>query len=392
MLGQESLGIGCDFFNGVLPPLEVSRCQVDEAVNQCQVDEVARIEMPSVEEYESRRPFDYIELRREYIADVDPNGTDNLQLYDPKLLQNLLAASKNQPADVRTILLKNLNSVEQLGPMRKLAIMPAGRVFEHVRHNFPNFAQVIDIIQRQVALSALGNIRSLELPPIFMFGPTGVGKTEFVKTVANALKTHSFEIHFSGLSAGFAIGGSDLSWSNGRPGQIFNELALGHVANPICLLDEIDKIAGSQRFSPAGHLYTLLESSTAKTFKDEAIPLPLDASRIQWFATANYPEWIEPALLSRFTQVEIQPPTREQSRVIIQNIYRSILDGAPWGKYFSTTVQDDVLDKIGSFPPRSLRRLLRDALGNAALARRDVLAVEDVRLERIKDAKVMGFY
>jgi len=393
MLGHENLRAVYASFNGMSFPLEVaSEGQVDDAVSQCQVDEFARAAVAPTDECESRRPLDYIELRRECKTDVEENGADNFQLYDPDVLQNLLAGAKNQPCDAKTILLKNLMAVEKLGPTRELAIVPTGHVFEEVRRNFPNFIQVMNIIERQVALSALGKIRSLELPPILMSGPPGVGKTEFVKTIAKVLKTYFFEINFSGLSAGFAIGGSDLSWGNGRPGQIFNELGLGTIGNPVCLLDEVDKIAGSERYNPAGHLYSLLESSTAKTFKDEAIPLPLDASRIQWFATANYPEWIEPALLSRFAHIEIQAPTQEQARVIVQNIYRNILACEPWGKYFSPTVQIDVLDEIDSFPPRALRRLLRDALGNAALAKRDVLVVDDVRLKKMRGAKVMGFY
>ena len=81
--------------------------------------------------------------------------------------------------------------------------------------------------------------------------------------------------------------GASAQWQNARPGKIAQALIEGEYANPVVVLDEIDKSGGDHRYDPMGALYTLLERDTAASFKDEFIDVDMDASHILWIATAN---------------------------------------------------------------------------------------------------------
>jgi len=317
-----------------------------------------------------------------------------LQLYNPVDFENMRDQVHLQPSDVRVILQRNLDQLGSLGPDRKFASAPDVKALNNLRACFPNFSEVIDTVARRAALARLAGNSIAQWPPMLLLGEPGIGKTAFVKALAETVKTHFFEIRMNSLSAGFAIGGSDMSWANGRPGLLFNEIALKDIINPVCLLDEIDKVPSGMSHDPRGHLYTLLERDTAKRFKDEAISIPMDLSHIIWIATANNAAEIELPLLSRFTVFTIPPPTRLQARDIAKNIYCSLLEHEEWGKFFSKTLSDDTLDEIASASPREVRKLLFDALGSAAGDNRNELLVSDFDRRRAKSVRSqsIGFF
>lgn len=288
------------------------------------------------------------------------------QIFEPSELEEVKARLNLQPSDIKQVLQRNLTKLQELGPNRRCAPAPTLSALRKLEERFPNFSQVTDKLAREVALARLSMNPIASSQPILLLGDPGIGKTAFAKALAMTFETHFFEIRMNSLTAGFAVGGHDLSWANGRPGILFNEVALKEFINPVGLLDEIDKVSGDLKYDPIGHFYTLLESDTARRFRDEAIPLDLDMSYITWIATANNIDELEPALLSRFSVFEISPPTPLQSRTIVRNIYRSLLDEANWGWHFSSEISDEVLSTVSGAPPREVRKLLLDALGNAA--------------------------
>ena len=91
----------------------------------------------------------------------------------------------------------------------------------------------------------------------------------------------------SSLTAGWVLTGASAQWHNARPGKVAQTLIEGEYANPVVVLDEVDKSGGDHRYDPMGALYSLLERDTAASFKDEFIDVDMDASHILWIATAN---------------------------------------------------------------------------------------------------------
>jgi len=169
---------------------------------------------------------------------------------------------------------------------------------DQLEYDFPNFHEVVRFIRHQLALSAISN-SVFKLPPFLLIGDAGVGKTEFVLTLAGILKTKFELIDVSNSQTGSALSGSENFWGNTKPGMLFNTLVFSDVANPIILLDEIDKVSVVSAHKPLAALHSLLEPRQASQFQDLSVPeLKIDASHVVWIATANTLEPIENQLLT----------------------------------------------------------------------------------------------
>ena len=150
----------------------------------------------------------------------------------------------------------------------------------------PNFWRVIDDLRKYLALAIAGN-EAVQFTPILLLGEPGLGKTYFAKKLAHALGTGFEFVSMSSLTAGWVLTGASAQWHNARPGKVAQTLVEGDYANPVVVLDEVDKAGGDHRYDPMGALYGLLEPDTALHFKDEFIDVDMDASHILWVATAN---------------------------------------------------------------------------------------------------------
>lgn len=239
----------------------------------------------------------------------------------------------------------------------------------------PNFREVVDDLRKSLALAVAGN-EAVQFLPLLLLGEPGLGKTYFAKRLAQALATGFEFVSMSSLTAGWVLTGASAQWHNARPGKIAETLIEGEYANPVVVLDEVDKAGGDARYDPMGALYGLLERDTAAHFKDEFIDVDIDASHILWIATANDDGAIPEPIRNRMNVYEIDRPDADGSRKIALAVYREILDAHRWA--FPREPGENVLEKLAAIPPRDMRRLLLDAFGTAKLAGRDHLVPEDV--------------
>jgi ATP-dependent Lon protease len=150
----------------------------------------------------------------------------------------------------------------------------------------PNFADPLEDVRRQVALCVETEDR-LELMPMLLLGDPGIGKTHFAKVLARLLGTSHHYLAMSSLTAGWILSGASSQWKNAKPGKVFETLVNGSYANPVIVVDEIDKASGDSQYDPLGALYALLEHETAQTFTDEFAEVPINAGQVIWIATAN---------------------------------------------------------------------------------------------------------
>jgi len=253
----------------------------------------------------------------------------------------------------------------------------------------PNFAGVIDDLKKFLALAISGN-EAMQFTPILLIGEPGLGKTYFAKRLANALGTGFEFVSLSSLTAGWVLTGASSQWHNARPGKIAQTLIEGDYANPVVVLDEVDKSGGDHRYDPMGALYTLLERDTAQDFKDEYIDVNMDASHILWVATANDDTVIPEPILNRMNVYTIDRPDAEGSRRIALSVYREILDQHHWP--FPPEPSEGVVDRLATIPPRDMKKLLLDAFGTARLAGRDCLVPEDIDAKKLCGRKArVGF-
>ncbi|MBL8382025.1 MAG: AAA family ATPase [Burkholderiales bacterium] len=256
--------------------------------------------------------------------------------------------------------------------------------------DLPNFADVLDDIKRQLSL-CVASRDNLEIAPMLLLGDPGIGKTHFARRVSRLLGTGFGFISMSSLTAGWIIGGASSQWKNAKPGKVFETFLRGEYANPVMLVDEIDKSAADGAYDPLGALYSLLEHDTAAEFIDEFVEVPIDASDVVWIATANEARAIPEPILNRMNVYEIDTPDAEQSRRIAGAIYREIRGDHDWGTRFPEAPSAAVLDRLCEVSPREMRRLINKAFGNASLAGRDELVADDIDARRgVRKARI-GF-
>lgn len=241
----------------------------------------------------------------------------------------------------------------------------------------PNFTGVLDDVKRHVAL-AQDSPDGIEITPMLLLGAPGIGKTHFAKKLAELLGTGMSLVPMSSMTAGWLLSGSSSQWKGAKPGKVFEALVDGQYANPVILIDEIDKAAGEAQYDPLGALYGLLEHDTAQAFTDEFAEVAIDASQVIWITTANDPRGIPEPILNRMNVFEIEPPSPEAARQIARNLYLGIRQEHGWGPRFNPEPADDVLAALAELAPREMRRALMTGFGNARLAGRDHVAPGDL--------------
>ncbi len=256
--------------------------------------------------------------------------------------------------------------------------------------DLPNFGAVLEDIRKQLAL-CIDSTDPVELPPMLLLGAPGIGKTHFARRVARLLGTGFGFVPMSSLTAGWVLSGASSQWKNAKPGKVFDTFVNGDYANPVMVVDELDKTSADGQYDPLGALYELLESKTAARFVDEFVELPIDASGTVWFATANEAARIPEPILNRMNVYEIEAPDAEGAARIALSIYREIRADHDWGRRFPEAPAGQVLEKLAELSPREMRRAIQSAFGNAKLAGRDELRAEDVGEARGGKRQRIGF-
>ncbi|MBL8288315.1 MAG: AAA family ATPase [Rubrivivax sp.] len=260
----------------------------------------------------------------------------------------------------------------------RFQVKPSGvPAMEHLYEELPNFADVLDDIRRQLALCQ-DSRDALEIAPMLLLGAPGIGKTHFAREVARLLGTGLGFVSMSSLTAGWVLSGASSQWKGARPGKVFETLVDGVYANPVMVVDEIDKARTEHAYDPLGALYSLLEHDTAEAFTDEFAEVPIDASQVIWVATANDARVIPEPILNRLNVFEVQPPDRDAARQIAERLYRSIRSAHDWGQRFEPEPGEAVLERMAGLAPREMRRAWMTAFGNARLAGRGTLELADL--------------
>jgi len=265
----------------------------------------------------------------------------------------------------------------EMGPDR-FQVKPSGLpAMDYLYDDLPNFHEALDDLKRQLALCA-DSRDALEITPMLLLGPPGVGKTHFAREVSQLLGTGMGFVSMSSMTAGWVLSGASSQWKGARPGKVFETLVEGQYANPVMVVDEIDKSGGEHAYDPLGSLYRLLEHDPAGNFTDEFAAVPSDAGQVIRGATANEARGIPDPILNRMNVFEIEMPDEEAARKIASKLYRSIRADHDWGQRFDPDLGEAVLGSLSHLAPREMRRALMTAFGNAKLDGRHSLETRDL--------------
>ncbi len=306
-------------------------------------------------------------------------------VYDLLDVQDALERSRGRSPELDAFYERMLET----GPERFVTTPSSIESLDALREDCPNFDEVLDDLARYLRLAHAGN-RGFNVMPILLLGGPGVGKTHFARRLAKAMGTEFELISMNALSAGFVITGSSASWRGAKCGKVAERLVRGQFANPVVVLDEVEKATGSSQSDPLAALYQLLEPETARAFRDEFIDVEIDASQICWVLTANSTEGIPAPLLNRMAVYEVPAPTPEQAAGIAQRMYAGLLKELNL-EGFDERLADAVLDRLAPVSPRDLRKTLLDSLGYAVAGGRSHVTLEDVRIRTAPGKGRIGF-
>jgi ATP-dependent Lon protease len=263
--------------------------------------------------------------------------------------------------------------LKELGRFRTIAPSPNwASAFARLDETHPHFAPVTQVVRQRLAL-AERNGKPVRIPPLLLLGTAGVGKTHYSKALAAAIGTSHRQLQLDTAVTESALMGTEKRWANTAYGALFEEIALGQHANPVFVLDELDKALRDKRSDPLAPLHSLLEQVTSACTRDISVDFEFDASHVIWIATANYPWRIPQPIRSRMKEFWIQFPTAEQSIQIAREVARTaVADLAP-DKFEQPGKDIGVL--LGHLTAREVFQATSDAVAHAVAAGR-------LRLER----------
>lgn len=288
----------------------------------------------------------------------------------PKLGPEMLGWVLCQPEEIeqrKAVIAKDSKHTERVQVLDALAARPIrplprtqprhAQAVADLRPHFPNFAEVLEMIVPHLQLQVRLGI-ALQLPPLLLLGPPGIGKTHFARRLARALDAM---LHFQDLSAttaGFLITGNATSWADSAPGCIARLLArLPDGQHPMVFFDEVDK-ARTGNFPADQALLKVLESESARQFRDEHLDVHLDAQPISYLLACNRLESIRPELLSRVQVIAVPAPGPEQMPLIVRSVDAELRAEMPPLERVFRPLSEALIAQMPELSPRQLRRFL----------------------------------
>ena len=177
-----------------------------------------------------------------------------------------------------------------------------------------------DVKDRIVEFLAVGAYRKeISGSIMLLVGPPGVGKTSIGKSVAKALDRKFYRFSLGGMRDEAEIKGHRRTYIGALPGKLVQAFKDVEVANPVIMLDEIDKIGASFRGDPASALLEVLDPEQNAEFLDHYLDMRIDLSKVLFICTANQLDTIPGPLLDRMDVIRLSGYITEEKVAIAKN-------------------------------------------------------------------------
>jgi ATP-dependent Lon protease len=296
------------------------------------------------------REIEMLELKREIqskaSSDIDQQQRDYFLRQQIKVLHDelgidsperdmdeirLKASQKKWPDTVKAHFEKELNKLQRINPMapeypvtmnylENLVDLPWS---QYTKDNFDlvRAQKILDadhfglekvkerIIEYLAVLKLKGNLKA---PILCLYGPPGVGKTSLGKSIAKALNREYIRMALGGVHDEAEIRGHRKTYIGAMPGKIIQNIKKAGSANPVFILDEIDKVSSDYRGDPSSALLEVLDPEQNSSFTDNYLEVEYDLSKVLFVATANSLDTIHPALRDRMEIIEMTGYTIEE--------------------------------------------------------------------------------
>jgi len=378
-------------------PIEILSDEEMGSIDQGTFDPFAP--MSPEQRLRNRKRFAAMMAKRK--ADEEKVSAYMLDMYNPEDVDKRLKFAERQKE--MGLLKSVLDQMRMDRPCRPLTPQPGdyGEILDALKSRYPHFNDVIEMLRARMRLNGLKKHPTLEFGAnILLLGAPGCGKSSFLLELGESLGTKFISISCASMSMAGELSGLSTGWSTAQPGMVFETLVQQGCANPIMLLDEIDKsqAEGSHLFMSA--LYSLLEKNDARRFRDEFVGVPIDASRINWFASANDIDLLSAPIRDRFEVICVNEPTKEELLHMLPQIYKKLVAQHGLQDVFADELAMEVVDVmlLGHMSIRRLKAALETAMANASARAGEsdtklLLRPEDVPVDnqvRSRDSKI-GF-
>ena len=188
-------------------------------------------------------------------------------------------------------------------------------------------AGLSDVKERIIEFFAAGIYKQDIAGSIILFvGPPGVGKTSIGKSIAEALGRKFYRFSLGGMRDEAEIKGHRRTYVGALPGKMVQALKDTGVANPVIMLDEVDKIGMSYQGDPASALLEVLDPEQNSEFLDHYMDLRIDLSKVLFICTANQLDTIPGPLLDRMDRINLSGYiTQEKMEIARKHLWPRLL-------------------------------------------------------------------
>jgi ATP-dependent Lon protease len=270
-------------------------------------------------------------LRQQLKAIQSELGEDDPEAAEAAELRERLDVLKELPEDARRSAERELSRLERLPPaaaeygvirtyLEWILTLPWGTYtqddldLDHAREVLDadhfDLEKVKDRIVEHLAVAKLRDEISGQI--LCFVGPPGVGKTSLGQSIARALGRKFVRLSVGGVRDESEIRGHRRTYIGAMPGSIIRSLRDAESANPLLLIDEIDKMGADWRGDPASAMLEVLDPEQNRTFRDHYLDLPFDLSKVLFVCTANSLDTIPGPLLDRMDVIQLSGYTEDE--------------------------------------------------------------------------------
>jgi len=304
------------------------------------------------------------EHEKKLLKDVDRLRKQPFGSSEGAVLRNYLDTVLELPWNIRT--------------KERVDVNAARKILEHDHFGLEKVKQRIleSLAVRQMAPA---------MPPqiICLVGPPGVGKTSISYSIARSLNRKLTRISLGGVHDEADIRGHRKTYVGAMPGRIISGLIQAGSANPVLLLDEIDKMGSDYRGDPSAALLEVLDSEQNHTYRDHYLEIPFDLSDVMFITTANTLDTVPRPLLDRMEIIELGSYTDEEKVMIAKNhLLPKQLEKHGLKKAQLRVTDDAVREIIGCYTRESGVRNLERCFGEIC-RKADMQLIENPDIKRV---------